>query len=160
MAANRLSVYEIPFTDRETFERVWPAILKVKSKGSRLCLLRLEHETPPFLSSAEPVVRIYAPLNGWLPPAGSRSWPVPDSPPRPEEVLSDMAPLPEYVRTKEVGGKTVWVPSEGNRGYRARIEIALVVDGEIIDLNRIPLPPDTPIVDRRFEKRSESTEAE
>jgi hypothetical protein len=28
--------------------------------------------------------------------------------------------------------------------------IELVVDGEIIDLNRIPLPPNTPIVDERF----------
>ena len=28
--------------------------------------------------------------------------------------------------------------------------INLVVDGEIIDLNRIPLPPDTPISDQRF----------
>jgi hypothetical protein len=25
-----------------------------------------------------------------------------------------------------------------------------VVDGEIVDLNRIPLPPDTPIIDERF----------
>jgi len=30
--------------------------------------------------------------------------------------------------------------------------IELVVDGEIVDLNRIPLPADTPIVDQRFEK--------
>jgi hypothetical protein len=28
--------------------------------------------------------------------------------------------------------------------------LELVVDGEIIDLNRIPLPPDTPIIDERF----------
>jgi hypothetical protein len=28
--------------------------------------------------------------------------------------------------------------------------IELVVDGEIVDLNRIPLPADTPIVDERF----------
>jgi hypothetical protein len=28
--------------------------------------------------------------------------------------------------------------------------IELVVDGKIVDLNRIPLPPDTPIVDERF----------
>jgi hypothetical protein len=29
--------------------------------------------------------------------------------------------------------------------------IELVVDGDIIDLNRIPLPVDTPIIDERFE---------
>ena len=28
--------------------------------------------------------------------------------------------------------------------------ITLVVDGNIVDLNRIPLPPDTPIIDERF----------
>ena len=28
--------------------------------------------------------------------------------------------------------------------------IELVVDGDIVDLNRIPLPADTPIVDERF----------
>jgi len=30
------------------------------------------------------------------------------------------------------------------------IYIELVVDGEIIDLNRIPIPPNTPIIDERF----------
>jgi hypothetical protein len=28
--------------------------------------------------------------------------------------------------------------------------IDLIVDGQIVDLNRIPLPPDTPIIDARF----------
>jgi len=30
--------------------------------------------------------------------------------------------------------------------------LELVVDGQIVDLNRIGLPPDTPIIDRRFEE--------
>jgi hypothetical protein len=30
------------------------------------------------------------------------------------------------------------------------IYIELIVNGEIIDLNRIPLPSDTPIIDERF----------
>ena len=30
--------------------------------------------------------------------------------------------------------------------------IELVVDGEIVDLNRVPLPADTPIIDERFKK--------
>jgi hypothetical protein len=29
--------------------------------------------------------------------------------------------------------------------------VELVVDGDIVDLNRIPIPADTPIIDRRFE---------
>jgi hypothetical protein len=31
--------------------------------------------------------------------------------------------------------------------------IELVVDGDIVDLNRLELPQDTPIVDERFEKK-------
>lgn len=33
---------------------------------------------------------------------------------------------------------------------RARIDIDLVIDGNVIDLNRIPLPAKTPIEDQRF----------
>ena len=33
--------------------------------------------------------------------------------------------------------------------------IELVVDGDIVDLNRIPLPADTPIIDERFQKQAE-----
>ena len=29
--------------------------------------------------------------------------------------------------------------------------VELVVDGDVVDLNRIPLPADTPIIDKRFE---------
>ena len=37
-------------------------------------------------------------------------------------------------------------PITGGMAY----SIELVVDGKIVDLNRIPLPADTPIVDKRF----------
>jgi len=33
---------------------------------------------------------------------------------------------------------------------RARIEIELIVDGDIVDLNRIPLPADAPLIDKRL----------
>jgi hypothetical protein len=33
---------------------------------------------------------------------------------------------------------------------RTLTDIELVIDGQIVDLNRIPLPADTPIIDRRF----------
>jgi hypothetical protein len=33
---------------------------------------------------------------------------------------------------------------------RSATSLELVVDGEIVDLNRISLPPDTPIIDERF----------
>jgi hypothetical protein len=34
--------------------------------------------------------------------------------------------------------------------WEKTIYIELIVDGDIVDLNRIPLPPDTPIIDERF----------
>ncbi len=43
-------------------------------------------------------------------------------------------------------GVRIWDPTCKDRG------IWLVVDGKIVDLNRIPFPPDTPIIDKRFEK--------
>jgi hypothetical protein len=46
-----------------------------------------------------------------------------------------------------------------NAGGRAErtIYIELIVDGDIVDLNRIPLPPDTPIRDERFKKTDPAT---
>jgi hypothetical protein len=34
--------------------------------------------------------------------------------------------------------------------WERTIYIELIVDGEIVDLNRFMLPPDTPIIDERF----------
>jgi hypothetical protein len=47
-----------------------------------------------------------------------------------------------------------WVPvqpGDENKGfyYRARVDLELVADGEIIDLNRIKLPTEIPIIDKR-----------
>jgi hypothetical protein len=38
--------------------------------------------------------------------------------------------------------------------WEKTIYIELIVDGEIVDLNRIPLPADTPIIDERFKDRA------
>jgi len=47
-------------------------------------------------------------------------------------------------------------PIPGQENVRSRwmntTYIELVVDGAIVDLNRIPLPADTPIIDERFKK--------
>jgi hypothetical protein len=44
------------------------------------------------------------------------------------------------------------VPGGTNDGVdgRSAASLELIVDGEIVDLNRISLPPDTPIIDERF----------
>jgi hypothetical protein len=51
----------------------------------------------------------------------------------------------EYLGTLNAGVR-IWDPVYEDRG------IWLVVDGEIVDLNRIPLPEGTVIIDRRFEE--------
>lgn len=47
-------------------------------------------------------------------------------------------------------------PIEGVQNPRVRwmntIYVELIVDGKVVDLNRIPFPADTPIVDERFDE--------
>ena len=68
--------------------------------------------------------------------------------------------MPEYV--VDQNGKwapyTEKDPKERNM-RRARIDIELIVDGDIVDLNRIPLPADTPIIDKRFKEQPKKTNA-
>ena len=73
--------------------------------------------------------------------------------------------LPEYVTTGEVDGKKTWIPAARGQGFlgimnRARVDLELIIDGKIIDLNRIRIPSDTPIIDKRWpaeEPKSEIT---
>src|SRR5207249_3255071 len=88
--------YAIPFTKREEFESAWPHILKVKSKGSRVLLVR----------------------------------------------------GPNFFLGKDFkAGVVVHCPPPG---HADTTYIELVADGNIVDLNRIPLPADTTIIDERF----------
>jgi hypothetical protein len=108
--------YEIPFTKREDFESVWTHLLKVKSKGAPVILVRA------------PDARLGMQLN-----AGVRIW----SPPPQKEDRR----LPETALPGRGNPRERWM-------YTTFIE--LVVDGDIVDLNRIVLPADTPIIDERF----------
>jgi len=147
------NVYEIRFSGREEFERIWPTILQLKSKGAPLRLRSIEgHGSKTFgLFTADlPVARIYTPAYGSMTqkPGGKELW---VGPPWPESIKSPDGSLPEYVTASEDG--MTWVPAtEGEfRGFknRARIETELVVDANVIDLNRIRFPADTPIIDNR-----------
>ncbi len=94
--------YAIRFTNREEFESAWPHLLKVKSKGAPLFLVR----GPNF-----------------------------------------------FLGENRKAGVVVHCPPLGQGEKPATSEatyIELVVDGEIVDLNRIPLPAETPIIDKRF----------
>jgi hypothetical protein len=169
------NIYQIPFDDQADFEKLWPVLLQLKSKGGTLTLYRVGTETAdgwPGASNEKPYVRIYAPTNGHV---GGPETPDMRSlqraeelvgegralragPPWPKDLYDQQGNLPEYVTSEQTdGGKMKWVPASlgGPRlGFinRARIDLQLVVDGEVIDLNRIPLPPGTPIIDRRWDK--------
>ena len=108
--------HEIPFAKREAFESAWPRLLKVKSKGAPIILLRAPNAW--LGETIKAGVRIHAP-----PPGQS------DNPNTPEAPIGSS------------NVRECWM-------YTTFIE--LVVDGEIVDLNRISLPADTPIIDERF----------
>jgi hypothetical protein len=111
--------FAIPFTKREDFEAAWPHLLKVKSPGAPVILMRGSNF---FLSGAKAGVVIHAP------------------------------PLNEAEAAAKVDGK-VQAVTEADvwKGMSvATTYIEVVADGEIIDLNRIALPADTLISDRRF----------
>ena len=66
-----------------------------------------------------------------------------------------------FLGGEAAAGVCIHTPPEGDKplsGQEAKgqwhktIYIELIVDGQIVDLNRIALPPDTPIIDERFKE--------
>jgi hypothetical protein len=61
-------IYEIKFDDRETFERLWPVILGLRSSGGTLTLFCVEGnktaKQSALVSNKSPVVRIRVPSRG------------------------------------------------------------------------------------------------
>ena len=110
-----ITLYEISFNKREDFESAWPNILKVKTKGAPVFLVR---GPDTWLGKLDAGVRIHC-------PPGQRGEPV-----------TPGTPIPGTT-----DARTRWL-------YTNYIE--LIVDGEVVDLNRISLPADTPIIDTRF----------
>jgi hypothetical protein len=109
--------YAIPFTNREEMESAWPQILKVKSKGAPVLIVR----GPNFFLGGNKKAGVVV----HCPPLGQA-----ENPATPE------GPIPGVTNVRER-----WM----NTNY-----IELIVDGDVVDLNRIPLPADTPIIDERF----------
>jgi hypothetical protein len=175
----QMDIYQITFATPDEFEQAWPAILKVKSKGGTLTLYQVGSDPPtwPSCSNDAPCVRIYAPSGGVVsfepPPQGAdaagprKELTAEDlqklieagkalqaAPPWPKSAYLPTGELPEYVTKGEVDGRRTWVPAstEGElRGFlhRARVDIELVVDGKIVDLNRVHIPANTSIIDKR-----------
>jgi hypothetical protein len=145
------TVHEIPFAGRDEFERIWPTILTLKSPGSPLVLYRPVQKADRggfYEGAGKPSVRILGPTESTVTIKGVKQ--LHAGPPWPDSIRNKDGMLPEYV----VGTVDGWVPADkagwGGVEHRARVDIELVADGQVIDLNRIPLPPDTPIIDRRW----------
>ena len=134
--------------DRGSWPKSWPKELEGLRKQSRTLegpLVPLLHYAIPFTkreafeaawphllkvkSPGAPIVLKRGP-NFWLDHESNAGVCI-HTPPAGEAPLAD---------AKKVGGR-----------WERTIYIELIVDGEIVDLNRIPLPPDTPIIDERFE---------
>ena len=174
---NSCRIHHIPFDDREVFERAWPHILKLRSKGTPLELVASPHE---FVSNTiKAGVRITTPRTGellaldsndvypdwavWVHPPGTKPHfssvqLLKVGPPWPDYLRSKADTLPEYVWAvdgkwqaydREDRKKTGWLSTVN----KTQTTIQLIVDGSIVDLNRIPLPANAPIIDKRFEQK-------
>lgn len=149
--------YFIKFDDRDKFEEIWPVLLKLKSKGAPLHLRSASHSDPTGFGTElqGPMVQIVCPTRGWykMQPDGTYmhigQWT--------KELRLPDGRLPEFVVERKDDG--TWVPIEKDSRTvpehvgileRARVELTLYVDGQVIDLNRIRLPKDAPIIDERI----------
>ncbi len=119
-----LATHQIPFTKREEFESAWPHLLKVKSKGA-------------------PIVLVRSPLNHWHFGKMGAGVLIQSPPPQAANPVNREEPIPG---TTNLRLRWMWT------NY-----IELVADGEVVDLNRIPLPADTPIIDERFTQSQNKT---
>ncbi|PHS00910.1 MAG: hypothetical protein COA78_23320 [Blastopirellula sp.] len=103
--------YHITFEDRAKFEAAWPHLLKLKSKGAPVILLRSPYT---WLGNIKAGVLVHTP------------------------------PKNQALKSKR--------SETAKNDYLHDTYIELIVDGDIVDLNRIPFPADTRIIDKRFEK--------
>jgi hypothetical protein len=142
------TVYEIPFDRRDEFEKAWPHVLTLKSEGAPLVIDKSPSTYDVSGTTMQTGVRVLWPSGGSLELADGRR--LEAGPPWPESIKSPGGELPEYV----VAENGQWVRFDGKERvglmHRARVDIVLVSDGKVVDLNRVPLPPQTPIVDNRF----------
>jgi hypothetical protein len=116
------NIYEITFTNREDFEKLWPVLLSIKSKNGLITLEQSPLTNFVAGSTMHAGVCIIAP------------------PGRPSALPSGAAAgdLPEYV----------------NHGFqeRARIDLLVVSDGQLIDPARISIPAGTTVIDHRAKR--------
>jgi hypothetical protein len=140
--------------DKGTWPESWPKELEPLRKQSRTLegpRVPYRHYEIPFTkreefesawphllnvkSTGAPIILVRAPKTDFMKiePAGVLI----HSPP----AGTDKRANPETPLPGKTNARTTWIDTT---------YIELVVDGDIVDLNRIPLPADTPIVDERF----------
>ena len=152
MTLDSCTVYEIPFQDRAQFERVWPHLLKLMTPGSKL-ILEDGPSSTLGQSTMQAGVRLDCPPYGseFRTPSGKR---ISLGPPWPDSARLPSGELPEYVEMS----RGEWVPHDKSpKRVRARLDILLVCDGAVVDLNRIPLPHNASVEDRRYLKPASSS---
>ncbi len=170
--------YEILFHKREEFEKAWPHVLKLKTKGAPLIIentLTSHGGLDPIIQVGKPGVRILYPSRarrGSSKETQNRRTNWPDYIRLPSGELPKYGVYQDGKWTAAVYKNGKWTAGgyedgkliDGKRTsiglmYRARVDIVLIVDGKIVDLNRIPLPADTPIIDKRFKEGHNKTDA-
>jgi hypothetical protein len=154
--ANQETAYEIPFESREEFEAAWPHILSLRSKGSPIIL----QPGPTRYSSIPPTIKagvmILCPCSPGTGPLLADGTLLRSGPPWPDSIKSPSGELPEYVVAEN--GK--WVPyttdidarlgAQLGFHYRARVDVMLIVDGDIVDTNRLAFPEGVNLVPGHF----------
>lgn len=157
-ATTSYALYSI--ADTGTWPKTWPTELEPLRKQSRTAagptIMQRHYDIPckdqaefekvwPHLlavkSEGAPIILMPGP-NKWLGNTiqGGVRIHCPPSSRHPEK--DPVAPKGKIINTDNP--RVRWM----NRNY-----IELIVDGKIVDLNRIELPPDTPIIDERFKKK-------
>ena len=132
--------------DRGSWPKSWPKELEELRKQSRT----LEGPLRPLLHYAIPFTEREAFEAAW---------------PHLMKVKSPGAPLvlkrgPSFwlegsnagicIHTPPAGESPIADAKKAGGNWERTIYIELIVDGDIVDLNRITIPPDTPIIDERF----------
>ena len=173
----RATTHEIPFADRAKFEAAWPHIVSLASKGAPVTLV--QRKGVGGKAAAPAGVRITMPTTGQVIVPGERETRIFDAsipsrvrakalsglsgayltvgPPWPDAIENAKGDLPEFVVADDLKWRATTVKElRENRSpqqivRRSRTEITLIVDGEVVDLNRISVPAF--VVDRRFEKQ-------
>jgi hypothetical protein len=141
-------------TDQGKWPKSWPAELEPLRKQART----FEGPKQPYLHYAIPFTKRDEFESAWPHLLKIKSKGAPIVLRRgPSFWLGDKATAGVCVHTPPAGEAPITDGKDAKGNWDKTIYIELIVDGEIIDLNRIPLPADTPIIDERFSKNSEES---